>query len=152
MSAFYPLISSRTLAHDRAEVERKLPRWERILREAAEQSHRGLIPAIFPALTFNAALEKAARESDLVLLPWEKDQSTSLSTAVRQLEGLASPRATLFIGPEGGFSDEEAAQATQKGALAVSLGPRILRMETAAMAAAALVLYSLGDMDIPRKA
>jgi 16S rRNA (uracil1498-N3)-methyltransferase len=72
-------------------------------------------------------------------------ETVSLREALHGI-GRAEPSIALLIGPEGGFTDEEVALARDKGALAVGLGPRILRTETAAIVASALILYELGGM------
>jgi 16S rRNA (uracil1498-N3)-methyltransferase len=72
-------------------------------------------------------------------------QTTTLQEALQGI-GHADSAIALLIGPEGGFTEEEVALAREKGAVAVGLGPRILRTETAAVAMCALVLYELGEM------
>ncbi len=152
---FTPVISSRSLVQDAGEVGKKLPRWRKIVQEAAEQSQRGRIPQINPPLTFAAACEKAVTDSSLALIPWEGEYHSSNRRSLREMlaefvppgaKVLDEPGIAILIGPEGGFSDEEVALAKTRGLLPVSLGLRILRVETAAVVAAALVLYELGDM------
>jgi 16S rRNA (uracil1498-N3)-methyltransferase len=140
---FIPVISSRSLVQER--VEGKQERWERILREAAEQSHRGRVPVLRPALRYEAALAEAARHP-MRLIPWEQEDTLDLRTALRPTGGITGIRPTsaaVLIGPEGGFSEAEVAAARAAGFLPITLGPRILRMETAAVVAAALVLHEL---------
>jgi 16S rRNA (uracil1498-N3)-methyltransferase len=78
------------------------------------------------------------------LIPWEDEKGTTLRQALAAHQG---NKVELLIGPEGGFSADEVKQASEAGFTAVTLGARILRMETAAMAATALVLYEGGEMD-----
>lgn len=140
-----PVITARALVQDARDVEKKAGRWQKILQEAAEQSGRGCIPTLGAALKFLPALQAARAAGGLALIPWEGEHSLSLRAALRQA---GAPREiALFIGPEGGFTDEEIAQARAAGAQPVTLGARILRMETAALAAVALVLYELGEME-----
>ena len=137
---FVPVISSRSLVQDAEDVARKQERWERILREAAEQSHRGRVPRLRPALKFDAALE-AAKNHALRLIPWEQEAGLSLRAAIRAHAGAGMPESMgVLIGPEGGFSEDEVEAARTAGFQAVTLGPRILRMETAAVVATALVI------------
>jgi 16S rRNA (uracil1498-N3)-methyltransferase len=144
VSAFAPVISSRSLIQSAREVEGKYERWQRILREAAEQSHRGIVPVLRPTVHFDAALKLPEIATDCRLIPWEEEHSLGIRLAL----GADRPcRVTLAIGPEGGFSEGEIAAAKSNGFTPVTLGPRILRMETAAVAAAALTLYECGDMD-----
>lgn len=144
-SAFVPFISSRTLLQDPAEAGRKLPRWQQIVREAAEQSGRGRLPVVHAPLRWADALQHAATKATRAFLLWEDERTTPLRTA---LEGI-QPGASLaaVIGPEGGLSAAEAAEAARAGCTPVSLGRRILRMETAALAAVLLILYQLGEME-----
>ena len=142
-----PVLSARSLVRSwTADDAKKLPRWERILQEAAEQSQRGKVPALGTPLSFNQAAAAAVREHDQSLIPWEEERSLSLRQALAQSQRPPGSLA-LFIGPEGGFSAEEAAAARDLGIQPVSLGRRILRAETAAVVATALVLFTLGEME-----
>jgi 16S rRNA (uracil1498-N3)-methyltransferase len=138
VSEFTPIITSRTLVQKSAGLAEKHTRWEKIIREAAEQSGRTLLPILNPVLSFNESL------SHLVgfrLLAWEMEQSTTL----RQVLQSSPPpvEISLIIGPEGGFSDEEVETAVASGFRTFTLGKRILRVETAAVIAAALILHEL---------
>lgn len=139
-AGFQPVITSRSLVQKPAEVETKYERWRAIIREAAEQSGRGRIPELLPPASLVGATEEAARTYQRCIIPWEGEKTRSLKQALT--EEPAKSVAAL-IGPEGGFSDEEARQAVSAGFIPVTLGRRILRMETAAVVTAALVLYEL---------
>lgn len=141
--SFVPVISSRSLVQSAAETEHKRERWERILQEAAEQCGRGKIPQLQVTLNLKQALEAAQQSGARCILPWEEERSCSLQQA---LGGEKPARVALLIGPEGGFSEEEAAAAVDAGFQLATLGRRILRAETAAVVAAALTLYELGEM------
>ncbi len=143
-SSFVPVISSRSLVQSVQEAQSKYERWQKILCEAAEQSHRGIVPTLEP--TFKLAQLLAAPPAAAVcrLIPWEDEQGTTLRQALNAHTG---NKVEILIGPEGGFSAEEVKHATQAGFIAVTLGARILRMETAALTATALVLYQRGDLD-----
>lgn len=146
VSAFVPVITQRSLVRNAKSAANKRERWERIITEAAEQSGRGRLPRLHEPLLFAEALARAA-SSDCTLIPWEKATAGTLRAALRKLpDDLRQPIIALFIGPEGGYSEEEIDQATTAGAIPVTLGRRILRTETAAVVAAAVVLYELGDM------
>jgi 16S rRNA (uracil1498-N3)-methyltransferase len=121
-----------------------LERWQRIVREAAEQSERGIIPALAATLPFATALE-ALDTSPLSLIPYEEEHARSLRAVLAAQTGIR--HVNLFIGPEGGFTASEIALAQSRGALPVRLGPRVLRAETAGLAAAAAILYALGEME-----
>jgi 16S rRNA (uracil1498-N3)-methyltransferase len=126
------------IAEDDRIKANKLARWERIITEAAEQSHRGRLPELDAPISFEQALADAA-SADVALIPWEKETARTLRDV---LPGTAAAVA-LFIGPEGGFEDGEIELAQRHGVQPITLGPRILRAETAAAAAALLVLYEL---------
>lgn len=120
------------------EFEKKRLRYARVAYEAAKQSRRGIIPEVcglaqLPAADFS--------QYGLVLLAYEKEQGTTLKAALRSAG--APESLALVVGPEGGFAPEEAALLCERGAVAISLGPRILRTETAGMAALAMALYEL---------
>lgn len=135
---FTPILSSRSLVQDKHSYENKLFRWERIIQEAAEQSGRGKIPRLNQWLDYTAAVETASAKNGIFLVAWEEETTLRLPDALQGVP--ASANLTLLIGPEGGLSAEEVDQAVRIGWKAVSLGPRILRMETAAVVSAALVI------------
>lgn len=146
VARFVPLITARTVAAGEEGVSAaKRERWARIVREAAEQSRRGALPVVVAPLTFGEALDHLT--ADLTLIAWEEERAASLRDAVAPLRAADAPQVTVFVGPEGGFTAEEVAQAQARGVLPVTLGARILRAETAATAAALLVLYELGALD-----
>lgn len=140
VTAFVPVISQRTIA---GEVKAaKHDRWQRIITEAAEQSRRGRCPALHPPLPLAEAIHQAAAHH-LALIPWEGESTHSLRAALETPRRQGVESAALIIGPEGGFAQDEIALAIDHHVRPVSLGPRILRAETAAIAAAALVIYEL---------
>ncbi len=143
---FVPMISARCIIGSVEDISKtKTDRWWRILIEAAEQSRRGRFPTLRPAVLFPAACEEAAR-GGLTLIPWEEEEERSLRSVLRAAERLPFS-INLFIGPEGGFTPQELTQAQRYGAIPVTLGPRILRAETAGMVATAAILYELGDLE-----
>jgi 16S rRNA (uracil1498-N3)-methyltransferase len=125
--------------------ERRIERWQRIVREAAEQCERSVVPVVERPLRFEAALAEALAGS--TLLAWERERARSLRAALEAV--LPVSHLALFVGPEGGFTPAEVEQARHGGALTVSLGPRILRTETAGPILAALALYEAGDLEPP---
>lgn len=143
VSRFVPIVTQRSLAQDTHMKANKLTRWQKIITEAAEQAQRGRVPQLEVPINWRAALQQAAA-FDLVLVAHvggERPLQTILSASPEQPKSIA-----LFIGPEGGFSDSEITQAQTAEANVFTLGPRILRTETAAAVATALILYALGDM------
>ncbi len=139
VTRFQPMITQRTVRRSPGDSQRE--RWERIVREAAEQCGRGRIPVLAPEISFAQAV---AQRRGLALLP-----STTSAVSAQQVLAQAAWPATLFIGPEGGFAPEEVALARAAGVHTISLGPRTLRTETAAIVLLALVMQALGEMDRP---
>jgi 16S rRNA (uracil1498-N3)-methyltransferase len=150
-AAFMPLVTSRSLVQDKIETSHKHTRWETILREAAEQSGRGRIPVLFPPVDFQQALqfvtESRRTHPDPAWILWEAEREDSLKAALRTAQMSLPLHPFLLVGPEGGFSPQEVQAASLAGFQPVSLGKRILRMETAAIAATTLVLYELGELE-----
>lgn len=139
VAALVPVVSTRTIP-PLSEVAQpaKAERWTRIVREAAEQSGRGRLPRLHPPLLWNAAITQATA-AGLTLLPWEGLAATGARDAP-WARARAVAQCSLVIGPEGGLAAAEVEAAVAAGAIAASLGPRILRAETAALAALALLL------------
>jgi 16S rRNA (uracil1498-N3)-methyltransferase len=148
---FVPVVSSRCVIADVDAVEKKLGRWRRIVLESAEQAHRGRLPVIRPPMLFAAACERARLRGGLSILPWE-ESDTSLKLLLQGGDQAAETGSrpfsiNLFIGPEGGFAAAEVTLAQGYGVRPVTLGPRILRAETAGLVAVAAILYELGDLE-----
>lgn len=132
-----PVISSRTIVRPAEKIRNKYERWQAIIREAAEQSGRGRLPELADPLSWE---EATVRATGVRLLPWE---ATSTEQGIDAAIPSTPTPISLIIGPEGGISEDEAAFAFAAGWRAVSLGPRVLRAETAALVAAALVVNKL---------
>jgi 16S rRNA (uracil1498-N3)-methyltransferase len=147
ISEFVPLLSERCIVVNAQQLsEQKMRRWDRIVQQAAEQSRRGRLPPLQPLMLFSAACERVKRSGGLALIPWA-EEATPLEEVLEQAGRTQRPfNVSLFIGPEGGFSSPEVRMARDYGVVPVSLGPRILRAETASIVASALVLYTYGDM------
>lgn len=142
-SAFIPVVSSRSVVRLESDrVDRKLERWRRVVREAAEQAGRAILPEVREPCTWSG-LCALVPEFDAVLLPWEGEQALGLRAALK--DGVPG-KVLVVIGPEGGLSLDEVKEAVGRGARAVSLGRRILRTETAGLVAAVAVLYEAGEM------
>ncbi len=139
VSQFVPIVTQRSLVQDVDIKEGKLFRWQKIITEAAEQSRRGRIPELHPPQTLTQALAEQPPQPGLIA--WEEEDSLTLRDALLARE--RPSHISLFIGPEGGFATEEVEAAQAAGLEAITLGKRILRAETAALVASALVLYEL---------
>ena len=126
---------------DEKKQKAKLPRWNAISESAAKQCGRSRIPEVTAVLNWTEALDEA-KTLDLVLVPYENARGMAATReALSRLE--PGMRAGIFIGPEGGFEASEIEGLTAGGALAVSLGRRILRTETAGLAALTLCMAAL---------
>jgi len=142
--AVIPMMTERVVPQfDEAKARERRERWQRVAAEASKQCHRTVIPEVHPIVPLEAALDQIS-QSDLCLLFSEVEQKMSLRKVLGpeiQVSSLG-----IIIGPEGGFSVQEVEAATEAGAVPVTLGPRILRTETAALAALSICLYELGEM------
>jgi 16S rRNA (uracil1498-N3)-methyltransferase len=140
-SAFVPLKTERTVAElprDPARAAEKTARWNQIARSAAEQSHRRCVPRVAEPQKFAAfaAQEQHNTETRLILSP----DGRPLHTVIHNREQPPA-RAVIAIGPEGGWSPQELQLAADNGWIAVGLGPRVLRTETAPLVALSQILY-----------
>lgn len=137
VARFVPVINARSQIDEASRG--RTERWGRLVVEAAEQCGRGRLPAIDSPLPFEKALADAP---GLLVVPYEEEAANRLADYLRALP--EKPQTvSLFIGPEGGYSEEEIALARRRGAALVTLGRQVLRSETAAVVAAAIVLHTL---------
>ena len=140
VAAVAPVIARRTEKHLALAAEKRAERWRRIVHEAAQQSRRSDVPIVYDPASLAARVRAASRASRIVLA--EQERTTTLSHALDEAVAAAAdemPTLEIAIGPEGGWAPDEEALFDANGWLAVSLGPRILRAETAAIAALAVV-------------
>jgi 16S rRNA (uracil1498-N3)-methyltransferase len=142
-----PFLSDHSITlEERNTHQNKSHRWQAIATRAAQQCRRARVPLVYPIHSFNDALEHG-RQSDLRLILWEKECSQGMKSVLSEHTG-AARKVAVMVGPEGGFSPDELSRAGQKGFVSVGLGERILRTETAAIAALAIIQYELGDLGI----
>jgi len=135
--AILPFYSERCAVRDLGGS--KLERWRRLAKSAAAQSGRRDVPAVCEPVDFASLIEGFA-DYDAVAMPWEEAPHQTLREALPALLG-AGGRVLVVVGPEGGFSAEEAARAVERGARLLWLGERILRSETAGLAVLAVAGY-----------
>lgn len=135
--------SARCVSRPDERIAKKLDRWQKIALSAAEQSGRGRIPQITVAGSYAEAVQAAA-EAELSLFFYENERTVSMRTA---LQSRVPAAVSLMTGPEGGFEPSEVAQAEAAGMTVCSLGPRILRCETAPLCALSALLYATGQLD-----
>ncbi len=142
VAAVWPFVSERCVAREVS--AQKAERFHRVATEAAETSRRTIVPEIAEVRAF-ADVCRAADVFTGFVVPWEGDHRRPLHTALHEIRMASaeeeSPRLLVAIGPEGGLSHEEVLLAEEHGGRVVTLGPRILRSEVAAVAAVAQVLY-----------
>ena len=132
-----PLVTERCVVRPGPDFEKKRARYQRVAYEAAKQSRRSIIPYIGAVRSLE---DCDFSQHDLVLFAYEEERELSLKAALR---GKALRNIGLMIGPEGGFEQAEADYMARNQAVTVTLGPRILRTETAGMAMLSMVMYEL---------
>ncbi|MEA4898742.1 16S rRNA (uracil(1498)-N(3))-methyltransferase [Bacillota bacterium Meth-B3] len=139
-----PVVMARSVSRpDAREAERKAERLRRIALEACKQCGRARVPEIAPAIGFAEALGDMARR-ELMLMPWEEARGARMRDAFAERPDARD--LGLLIGPEGGIERAEAERVLAAGGIAITLGPRILRCETAAIACVALLQQLWGDI------
>lgn len=155
VSAFVPVLTPRTvvLLHEAERVKAKAERWSRVLMAASKQCGRAKLPDLHDPVEFRQAIKTCTAGKGLTLLAWEglsgATAGETLKLSLREADqgrGAESVTVNLFVGPEGGFTEEEVELAESLGAVVFGLGPRTLRSETAALAAASLIQYEFGSL------
>lgn len=141
VAAITPVLTARGLVRSTPD-DARYARWRAIVTEAAEQAGRGRIPSLCPAQPLADALRCAPGAK---LFAYEGERELSIRAALLE----RPTQVSVLVGPEGGFSGEEVDEARSFGARVITLGPRVLRTETASPVLAALVLYELGDLSWP---
>lgn len=147
VSRFIPLRAARSISvPDDVKAAERVKRWNRIAMESCKQSGRSRVPSVEPVQGLSAVLASLADRP--AILFFEGDRVLGLRQVLAGLKERVKNTGslTIIIGPEGGFADHEVEAAGQAGVILAGLGPRILRTETAGMAAAAMILYELGDL------
>ena len=123
---------------------KKVERWQKIAEAAAKQSKRDIIPTVHQVMPLGQALQ--AKEQDLLLVAYESENQVSLKEVLQSHK--EAKTVGVVIGPEGGLSMEEVEAAVARGGIAVSLGRRILRTETAGLVAATAILYETDNLGL----
>ena len=147
VTRFVPIVTERTVprpVEDR--IEERAERWDKIIGEACRQCGRNRPPTVSEPLDWLAGLQECQESGATGFVPYEELAGNGHHALRRHLTDIKpGSRVALFVGPEGGLSASEVEQARGAGLVPVSLGPRILRAETAAIAACAVLMYELGD-------
>ena len=144
ISDFIPVMTSRVDVKLKGEFK-KLDRLNRIALEAAKQSKRSIVPKVLEPISFDEALE-GMKQLDLIIVPYENAEGFGIKSLINKLreENTALNKISevgIFIGPEGGFAEEEVEQAINTGAYDITLGKRILRTETAGLALMSVLMF-----------
>lgn len=145
VTGFYPFISRYCINRSGSGPDR----WQRIALEACKQSNRPVPPVLGPVRDFSSLVSAslpAGGADSVKLIFWEEEGGKPLHEVFDTSPGLWRGPVMILIGPEGGFSREEVEQATAAGYLPVTMGKRVLRAETAALAAIAICQYLLGNL------
>jgi 16S rRNA (uracil1498-N3)-methyltransferase len=142
----FPVFTNRTVVKikDRDKENKKIDRWNLIAEEAAKQSKRDIIPVVRNAIDFEDMVE-ILKDEEHIIVPYEMESSKGIKEV---LKGITGKRINVVIGPEGGFEEYEIDMLRAIGAQVVTLGPRILRTETAGIVTVAMILYELGDLGV----
>ena len=149
--AIYPLISQHAVVKlEKERALKKQERWRAIAREACKQCRRSRIPEVHPPVSFDSLLKIINGKPTIML--YENETRQGLKELLTEKRASLSGEQELFlmIGPEGGFAEAEVELARSRGIITAGLGPRILRTETAALTALAIVLYELADLGLVR--
>ncbi|GAA0122187.1 MAG: 16S rRNA (uracil(1498)-N(3))-methyltransferase [Clostridium argentinense] len=139
-----PVITERVVVKNDSDFK-KVDRWNRIALEACKQSKRSLIPNIDTPIEFHELLIKL-KDMDLIVVPYENKEEYGIKKLTEDLGNDEIKNIAIVIGPEGGFEEEEILKLEEAGAYIITLGPRILRTETAGFVALSLLMYELGDL------
>ena len=140
VTAIVPVVTSRSIARMDEKAGKKQERWQKIAAEAAGQCGRGIIPMVSEPLSWKQALAQMNGENVITFYEGGGEPlNTLVSTETRQI--------SIVIGPEGGFASEEVDQLRKQGAQIATLGKRILRCETAPLAALAILMQLTGNME-----
>lgn len=142
-----PVSTERSIVQfkDNKDREKKVDRWQKIAEEAAKQSKRGVIPKIHMPISFKDALNHG-KSNQLNIIAYEKEESNGIRDLINKEKNNNINKIGIWIGPEGGFSREEISLATTENLQSITLGPRILRTETAGLAVSTIIMYELGDL------
>ena len=132
---------------DGRDAAKKAERWQKIAREAVKQCARVTVPEVLPPKKLTQ-LEEELKQLDVLIVPWEDARDGSIRQALAPFEGREALRVGILIGPEGGISEKEAHWLAENArAKLVTLGPRILRTETAGLCAMTMVMAFRGEME-----
>ena len=142
----YPIIMNRTVVKfkDKKKEANKLNRWQSISEEAAKQSKRDILPKINDIMDFKQMIGLLKGENNIIV-PYEGESVLNLKEVLNEKK---DKKVHIIIGPEGGFEEDEINALREIGGQIVTLGPRILRTETAGLVVSSIVLYEFGGLEM----
>ncbi|MGL4361911.1 MAG: 16S rRNA (uracil(1498)-N(3))-methyltransferase [Cellulosilyticaceae bacterium] len=145
VSKIIPIITERCIVKLESDkkIQSKLDRWNKIAEAAAKQSGRGCIPQVCKPISFKEAIELQKKENIYTIIPYENERNQGIKEV---LGSAKSHTYGIFIGPEGGFTEDEIQCAINNDVQVVSLGKRILRSETASIVALTNIMYEAGEI------
>ena len=143
---FYAIETDRAVVkiNNKKKEDSKLERWQSIAEEAAKQSKRDYIPKLKGIISFKEMIGILSEEKNIIV-PYENEENLSIKDGLKTVKG---NKVNLIIGPEGGFEEKEIKSLEDLRASIVTLGPRILRTETAGLVSSTIILYELGDLGV----
>ncbi len=143
---FYPVATHRSVVKIKEidKEQKKIGRWNSIVEEAAKQSKRDYIPIVKNIITFDEMIESLLGEKNIIV-PYEDEKSYTIKEG---LSNIKEGRVNIIIGPEGGLEQDEIGRLKDIGGKIVTLGPRILRTETAGLVTSTIILYELGGLGV----
>ncbi|MGI5911414.1 MAG: 16S rRNA (uracil(1498)-N(3))-methyltransferase [Syntrophomonadaceae bacterium] len=145
VKAIYPVSCERSVVRLIDEkAEKKVCRWQSIAQEACKQSRRNIVPEVLAISELPAIFKMIGKRPAIML--YENEDKTSLRSLLQEKQYSQADELFIIVGPEGGFSANEARRAAELGIKTASLGPRILRTETAGLVAASIILYEYGEL------
>lgn len=139
-----PLVTKRCVVKLESEnkLNSKVARWQKIAESAAKQSKRGIVPEVMMPMTMSEAIAYVKETLDCGCIPYENETAHHIKA---YLQSLSAESIGIFIGPEGGFTEEEVELAMENGIQSITLGKRILRSETAGLVTLANIMYEMGE-------
>jgi 16S rRNA (uracil1498-N3)-methyltransferase len=146
VKAIFPCMSEKSNTPGTTGGQDKSHRWQAVARRAVGQCRRRLVPRVAPCRDFKEALREQAVGNALKLILYEKERTARLKDLLERPPGGKPERVVIACGPEGGFTGDEVRMATENGFIPVSLGSRVLRCETAALAVLSIVQHEWGDL------
>lgn len=147
----FPIITNRTVVKikNKKKEKNKVDRWNKICEESSKQSKRDFIPEVNSIIDFKEMItllrEEISKDENCILVPYEMEENKGIKNIVNDK---SNKKIHLVIGPEGGFEEKEIEELEKIGGEIISLGPRILRTETAGLVAMTIIMYEFGDMGV----